>query len=116
MREVLERLGANPGIVGSLVATTDGMVVASHLRDMDQETAAAFVSSLLIDALVLLEECGRPRMQQLELRASRGKIIVTNLGNAYLVAVTNRTLDLKQGLIEIKSASETLRRMGQICT
>ena len=44
MREVLEKLGAYPGIVGSLVATTDGMVVASHLNGMDEDAAAALVS------------------------------------------------------------------------
>lgn len=115
MHEVLEQLGSNPGIVGSLVATTDGMVVKSHLRGMDQDAAAAFVSSLLTHTVGLLTECGRPRMEQLELRATRGKIIVTDLGNAYLVVVTDRTLDLKQGLLEIKSAAEALRRMGQIC-
>ena len=115
MREVLDQLGAYPGIVGSLVATTDGMVVASHLNGMDEEVAAALVSSLLTHTVGLLTECGRPRMEHLELFASRGKIIVTDLGNAYLIVVTERRLDLNQGMLEIKSAATALRRIGRLC-
>jgi len=115
MREVLQELGAYPGVVGSLVATTDGMVVASHLNGMDEEAAAALVSSLLTHTVGLLTECGRPRMEHLEFLASRGKIIVMDLNNAYLVVVTERHLDLNQGMLEIKSAAKALRRLGQLC-
>ncbi|MAG56314.1 MAG: hypothetical protein CMJ83_08495 [Planctomycetes bacterium] len=115
MLEVLERLGDNPGIVGSLVATTDGIVVQSRLRSgMDEDAAAALVSSLLTSTVGLLGECGKARMGQLVLRASRGKIIVTDLGNAYLVVVTDRNLDLNQGLLEIKSAAKTLTKLGRL--
>ena len=114
MRELLAKLGANPGVIGCLVATTDGIVVESHLADMDQDAAAAFVSSLLVHAAGLLTRFGHSRMEQFELRASRGKIIVTDLGNAYLVVVTDRALDLDQGRVEIKSAAKALSRMGQI--
>jgi predicted regulator of Ras-like GTPase activity (Roadblock/LC7/MglB family) len=113
MHEVLLALNRVPGILGSLVATTDGMVVVSKLKtDLDEDAAAALVSSLLSGTMALLDECGRPRMDQLVLRASRGKIIVTDLGHSYLVVVTDRNLDLNQGLIEIKSAAQTLRRLG----
>ena len=115
MLEVLEQLSSQPGILGSLVATTDGIVVQSKLRGgMDEEAAAALVSSLLTHTVGLLTECGRPRMEQLELRASRGKIIVTDLGNAYLVVVTDRNHDLSQGQLEIRSAAKTLSKMGKI--
>jgi len=114
MRDVLIRLGTYPGVLGCLVATSDGIVVESHLEDMDQDAAAALVSSLLVHTADLLDSDGGARMDQLELRASRGKIIVSDLGSAYLVVVTDRGLDLDQGRIEIKSAAKALRRMGQI--
>lgn len=115
MLEALDSLRAHPGILGCLVATTDGIVVQSRLGDdLDEDAAAAFVSSLLASTVHLLGECGRPRMEQLVLRASRGTIIVTDLGHSYLVVVTNRSLDLKQGLLEIKSAAKSLRRLGCI--
>lgn len=115
MREVLKTLNECPGVLGSLVTTTDGMLVCSELRQgPDEETAAALVSSLVSGTSSLLAEFGRARLQQLVLRASRGKIIISDLENAYLVTVTGASIDLDQGLLEIRSAAQTLKRLGQI--
>jgi len=115
MMDVLLELGERPGVLGCLVATTDGMVVASRLGNgLDEEAAAALVSSLLAGTLRLLKACGEPRMENLVLRASRGKILVTDLVNAYLVVVTDRQLDLDQGLLDVESAARQLRRLGKI--
>lgn len=115
MREVLTSLNECPGVIGSLVTTTDGMLVASELRNgPDEEAAAALVSSLIAGTSSLLTEFGRPRLRELVLRASRGKIIITDLGNAYLVTVTDASIDLDQGLLEIRSAAKALRRLGRI--
>lgn len=115
MFDVLERLNTYPGIIGSLVATPDGIVVASRLKSgLDEDAAAALVSSLITSTVSLLRECGEPRLDQLVLRATRGKIIVFDLENSYLVVVTDQHLDLEQGLLEIKSAAESLKRMGRI--
>ena len=114
MREILIRLGTYPGVLGCLVATSDGIVVDSHLEGMDEDAAAALVSSLLVHTADLLDRDGGSRMDQLELRASRGKIIVSDLGSAYLVVVTDRGLDLDQGRIEIRSAANALRKVGRI--
>ncbi len=113
MIEVLDELGAHPGIRGALVATTDGIVVQARLKHgLDEDVAAAFVSSLLQSTMRLLGECGHDRMEHLVLKASRGTIVVTDLGHSYLVVVTERNLDVNQGLLEIKSAAKTLRRLG----
>lgn len=115
MKEVLRNLGGQPGVLGCLVATTDGIVVASELNGgLDEDTAAALVSSLLMATGRLLNRCGGPRMKRLILRATRGKIVVTDLSNAYLVVVTDGHIDLNQGLLEIQSAAEQLRRLGRI--
>ena len=115
MIEVLDRINEYPGIIGSLVATTDGIVVASRLQNgIDEDAAAALVSSLLTSTVALLRDCGEPRLEQLVLRATRGKILVFDLDNAYLVVVTDQHLDLEQGLLEIRSAAEQLTRLGHI--
>ncbi len=115
MIEVLDELNSLPGISGSLVATPDGIVVASRLRgSLDPDTAAALVSSLLAGAQSVVRQCGDGGMSRLVMVATRGKVIVTDLGNAYLVVVTDRHIDLDQGLLDIESAAKTLRKLGQI--
>ncbi len=113
MDEALRDLIRVPGVLGALVATTDGIVVTSRLdTGLDEDAAAALVSSLLACTTALLGNCGQPRASRLVLRASRGKIIVTDLGHSYLVVVIDRDLDLSQGLVEIESAARELRRLG----
>jgi hypothetical protein len=115
MHEVLDDLNTRPGIRGSLVATPDGMVVASRLEGtLDPEMAAALTSTLLSGAHEVAERCKGSEMSRFVLVATRGKVIMVDLGNAYLVVVTDRHIDLSQGLIEIESAAKTLRKLGRL--
>jgi uncharacterized protein len=115
MHEVLDELNSRPGIRGALVATPDGMVVASRLNGaFDPETAAALTSTLVAGAHEVGHQCGDQAMSRFILVSTRGKVIMVDLGNAYLVVVTERHIDLNQGLIEIESAAQTLRRMGRL--
>jgi uncharacterized protein len=115
MREVLDELNTRPGILGSLVATPDGMVVASRLGDaFDPETAAALTSTLLAGAHEVGHQCGNQAMTRFVLVSTRGKVIMVDLGNAYLVVVTDRHIDLNQGLIEIESTAQALRKLGRL--
>lgn len=117
MDEILESLNQVPGVLGSLLGTSDGMVVAARLKgELNHEAAAALVSSLLVGTTALLDECGRPHMEQIVLRASRGKIIIIDLGHTYLMVVTDRNLDLNQGLVEVRSAAQSLRKLTCIPT
>ncbi len=115
MIEVLDELNTRAGITGSLIATPDGIVVASRLRGiLDPDTAAALISSLLAGAQAVVQQCGDRPMSRLVMVATRGKVIVTDLGNAYLVVVTDRHINLDQGLLEIESAAQSLRKLGRI--
>jgi predicted regulator of Ras-like GTPase activity (Roadblock/LC7/MglB family) len=115
MFELLDELNSRPGVRGSLVATPDGMVVASRLQGtFDPETAAALTSALLGGANEVGRHCGGESMKKFVLVSTRGKVIMIDLGNAYLVVVTDRHIDLKDGLIEIESAAKGLRKMGRL--
>lgn len=115
MREILDELNSRPGIRGSLVATPDGMVVASRLNGaFDPETAAALTSTLLAGAHEVGRQCGDQTMSRFILVSTRGKVIITDLGNAYLVVVTDRHIDLSTGLIDIESTAQALRKVGRL--
>jgi predicted regulator of Ras-like GTPase activity (Roadblock/LC7/MglB family) len=115
MLEVLDGLNSRPGIRGSLVATPDGMVVASRLQGtFDPEMAAALTSALLAGANEIGRHCGGQEMNRFVLVSTRGKVIMVDLGNAYLVVVTDRHIDLKGSLIEIESAAKSLRKLGRL--
>jgi len=113
MHEVLDELNSRPGVLGSLVATEDGIVVASRLgTTLDEDATAAMVSSVLAAGRAATASTGE--MNRLVLVATRGKLIVTALGNAWLVVLTDRHIDFDQGLLDIEGAANSLRRLGRL--
>lgn len=106
MREILIELNEHAGVKGSLVVTEDGMVVASALgKGLEQETLAA-VSSMMIQTA---KKCLDANLDRIIMTSSHGKLVLEDLGNAYIVVVTNSYINLDVTLIEIQSAGRKIR-------
>ena len=113
MRDVIRELNTIPGIKGSLVLTSDGIVVTSELSpDLDEDTTAALVGNVVTQTEKLLESGHYQAMEQMVLTATRGKIVIQNLSNCYLVVVTNQFINLDVTRLEIASAANKLRELG----
>jgi predicted regulator of Ras-like GTPase activity (Roadblock/LC7/MglB family) len=99
MREILLHLNQELRLLGSIILTPDGIMVAAALSPNYQEDAvAAFASSLLLSlkrSLAILGATGAPA--QCVLNASNGKIIFLNMENAYLavLAEPETSLDMQ---------------------
>jgi len=115
MHKVLDALQGRPGVTGALVATADGIVVASRLREgWDQDAAAALVSSLLRVARGMFRRADDGALRRFTLVATRGKIVVRDVGDAYLVVTVDRHIDLDRGLLDVEAAAATLGRLGRL--
>ena len=115
MKNLLDQLNDVPGVQGSMVITRDGIMVVEALGPQLQEDAVAALSSSLVNtlqkALETIDKDGSP--EEMVLSATEGKLIFSDLGNAFLVVVTRPNLKLGTGLIEIRSIS---RRLRDLCT
>ena len=115
MREVLKKLNSIPGIKGSLVVTTDGIVVASELTsELDEDTTAALAGNVVTHTVSMLNAGEYESMDNMVLTASRGKIVIENLNNCHLVVVTNQFINLDVTLLEITSAAVKIRELGKL--
>lgn len=115
MREVLKKLNTTPGIKGSLVLTPDGIVVASELSsELDEDTTAALVGNVVTQTTRLLAIGRYPSMDSMILTATRGKIVIQNCENCFLVVVTNQFINLDLTLLEIVSSAKLIRKLGKI--
>jgi predicted regulator of Ras-like GTPase activity (Roadblock/LC7/MglB family) len=115
MLEILNELNGHPGVEGCLVVTPDGMVVAAAFGNgLDEETTAALVSGLVAELARLLKIATSAPLERLVLTATRGKIVIENLANAYLVTVTNQFINLDHTLLEIRSAAKRLMKLARI--
>lgn len=115
MREVLKELNTVAGIKGSLVVTSDGIVVTSELsNELDEDTTAALVGNVVTQTIRMLEISKYDAMDRMVLTASRGKIVIQNLDNCHLVVVTNQFINIDLTLLEITSAATKLRELGKL--
>ncbi len=115
MKDVLHELNGHVGVKGGLVVTPDGMVVASEFSpDLDAETTAALVSGLITGLRGVLRISSAAPLQRMLLTATRGRIAIESIGNAFLVVLTDQHLNLDRTLLEIRSAARRLQRMARI--
>jgi predicted regulator of Ras-like GTPase activity (Roadblock/LC7/MglB family) len=110
MVSILEDLNKEVGIVGSLVVTQDGIVVASALGpDLDDDTVAALASNAIISAKKGMAMLGDDNCYRFALTAAHGKMVFEDIGIAYLVVVTHQNISLSQTQIAIKGAAYKIR-------
>ncbi len=115
MLEALKKLNESPGINGSLIVASDGLVIATCLdAGMESETAAALTGDIVASAIDMLKCLEGAEMQQMVLTASRGRLVVHAAGGCFLVAVTNQFINLDATHLEIASAARAVSRMASL--
>ncbi len=87
------------------------MVVEALGPALEVDVVAAHSSALVITLQRALEVIDKDYQQPREmvLSAEDGKLVFSDLGNAFLVVVTRPNLELGTGLVEIRSFSGKLR-------
>jgi len=111
MREILAELNKVKGIMGSMVVAPDGMVIASDLAvQTPDEVLGAMAASVATTIAKSLERMNQGKLHQAMLDATEGKIFISEVGIGYLVVVTNKDVNVGLVRVEMRGASERLRR------
>lgn len=112
MRTILEELNEEVGIKGSMVITPDGFMVASALGDeLEEELVAAIISSILVAVRRALEGLQAPSgLSSCVLQAAKGKIMFYDVGQTFLVVVSDMSLRDESSIIAIRSAIRKLQQ------
>jgi predicted regulator of Ras-like GTPase activity (Roadblock/LC7/MglB family) len=111
MREILKKLNQEPGIIGSMVITPDGIMVSAALGEgLEEDRVAAIISSLLVAVRRCLLELKTPGViGSCILSAHQGKILFFDMGNAFLVVVAKRDIEIDAGIVAIRSAIHRIK-------
>ena len=113
MRSVLKALADVPGVRGSMVVTSDGMVVDSLLgRNLQVEVVGAMAASLILGTKRALDKAHQPSFESFSVVSTHGKMIVADTGSAFLVVVLDRNIDLGHAELEIRSAVRKVKTLG----
>jgi len=106
MREILEDLKQEKGVIGSMVITPDGIMVSAALGpDLEEDRMAAIVSSLLVAVRRCLTELSAPgSLSSCSLSARQGKILFFDMENSFLVVVAEAGVRLDSSVQSIREA------------
>lgn len=93
MRDILRQLNHEYGASGSMVITPDGIMVSSVMTsEYEEESMAAFISSILLGVKRSLRSLGAPEaMTSCQITADNTKVMFFCMRNSYLVVVTDPT-------------------------
>ncbi len=114
MKEILQRLEGVPGVLGALVMTLDGVVVASVPPGVDHDRTAAFLSAVLLSIEKSAEQLGLVPLQRLTLTATRGRLLLVPVGELALAVVADSTSDLGPAMNEVAGLTRRLLRQSKI--
>ena len=94
-------------IISSSIISTDGLPIASDLReDIDEETFAAMSAAMQGAAETAVSELKQGELRQIIIDAEKGKIITISAGEkAILIILVNPGINLGLALLELGRAA-----------
>jgi len=114
LKAILEELNGVVGIKGSMVIAPDGMLIASEFAGIEDETAAALASRIILTTKQSLDKLAFGDISQLVLTSTHGKIVLVSAGNSFLMVLADMNTSLEHTLIEILSAARKIKNMGKM--
>jgi len=111
VKEILDDLNREEGILGSMVITPDGIMVAAALGpNLEEDRVAAIVSSLLVAVRRCLTELKAPHgLTSCSLNAHQGKILFFDTRNCFLVVVAEAETKLDSEVKSIQGAIDRIK-------
>jgi predicted regulator of Ras-like GTPase activity (Roadblock/LC7/MglB family) len=115
IKDILEDLKFSVAGKGCLLMMHDGTVVATALEEGLEPELVSGLTSFLTSTLDRgLNEGGMGGFTSFNIHSTHGKVLVVDLGDSYLVVLTNQFGALNSSMPEIQEATLQLRRASRI--
>lgn len=115
MDAVVNELVKSSGVRGCAVATEDGMMIASALQGrFEPDVVAGLASFVIATTRRTMGQDGEDRLDRFVVHATHGKLILTDIGRAFLIVITDQFVHLDPILETVAAATQRLRQLAQI--
>ena len=115
MKDVLLNLNKEVGVKGSMVVTRDGVVVAAEVHPpLNGEIVAAIASNSIQRVNASLHELGATNFSRYLFNSTYGKMIFTETGDAYLVVVLDKHINIDFTMLAVASAARKIKNLGSM--
>lgn len=107
-----------PGIKSTMVASSDGLLLASTTYSEENERTSAMSASLLSISRRAAEAMGKPTLNDITVRAEEGYITMFSVGREAVLVISTSSEQKNLGMIYLegkgaaKEISEILKRSG----
>jgi predicted regulator of Ras-like GTPase activity (Roadblock/LC7/MglB family) len=102
MESVLIELNKTPGIMGSFVVSSDGMIIASdYTSELDDERLGAIISSIINSTERAISKMQLGKLHGFVLETDQNKIVLQSFNLGFLVVVSHKDSNL--GLVRMES-------------
>jgi uncharacterized protein len=115
VRDILGKLNKTNGVRGSMIVNRDGIVVASDFAIDIQETSIGAVASSILAALEsALKRIQMGRFSRFIITGSENKLAMVDAGQAILLVLLNRDVNMGMVNLEIKDAAAAVREKSKM--
>jgi predicted regulator of Ras-like GTPase activity (Roadblock/LC7/MglB family) len=114
VRETLKQLGSIPGVVGGLVMTYDGILVAEVEGTAHAAETAAYLSTVFLGLGTDPDTLGLAPLTRLTVWAAKGRLVVIPFEDFALAVVADAVTDIGVSLLEVASVARKLLRQSKI--
>ncbi len=110
MQALIESLGSSPGVVGGLVCTPEGRVVAQAFPATFDEASLQEAASVLADGCVGLDTV-TGALGLVDLRYAEARVVARPIAHGLLLLVCHKTVNLQLLLISIAATSRKIEKL-----
>lgn len=115
MKTILGKLNKTNGIRGSMIVNRDGIVVASDFSVDLQEASVGAVASSILSALEgALKRIDMGKFSRFVITGSENKVAMVDAGQAILLVLLNREVNMGLVNVEIKDAAAAVKEKSKM--
>ena len=114
IQELLDELNLRDGVFGSALATADGIMVASALRDRFQDDVVTGLASFLVWTTRRAMGEEGVRIDRFVMHSTHGKLVIIDIGEAFLIVISDQFAPMETLLVDIDETSRLLRRLVRV--
>ena len=115
IKPLLSKFNKNEGVMGSLICTHDGMVIESEIGErFDREMISALISSVGLSLSTACGELGYGHFSRFLVKASKGNVLLANLGKSFFVGLLDRAVDSQKINVAVFQVTNELKKLSVI--
>ena len=115
MRDILTKLNKTNGVRGCMIVNRDGIVVASDFSvEVDEAGVGAVTSSILAALDGALKRINMGKFARFIITGSESKVAVVNAGQAILLILLQRDVNMGMVNLDIKEAASAVQTKSKM--